>query len=101
VNWFDAFCHRLAGLPLASNVAEPAPAAESAPPVMAPEERYYRPMPEFIPDTEFYKTREEVADAEDAVIAGLHELVTSWRLSPWQAAFALFNPISEGETDVA
>lgn len=48
-------------------------------------------------ETDFEDTAQDVIAAELEVIGELHELVTSWRLSPWQAAFALFNPINEGD----
>ena len=51
--------------------------------------------------TSYADTVEAVEAAELEVIGELHELVASWRLSPWQAAFALFNPIVEEATDVA
>jgi hypothetical protein len=92
VSLLDAAAHRLSGMRLAADYVEPSSVAG---PVVGDEPRYH-PRPEFVPDSEFHKTREEVADAEGAVLDELADLAArldSW----WQACQTRFNPISEGD----
>lgn len=92
----DAAAHRLAGMRLAANHVEPSTVAG---PVVEDEPRYH-PRPEFVPDSEFHKTRHEVGDTEEVVLAELADLAArldSW----WQACRIRFNPISEESADVA
>jgi hypothetical protein len=65
------------------------------------DEPWYRPCPESVPDTRFSLTRDEVADAEDAVLDDLAALMAAQGLSPWAAADRLFNQIGSGGADVA
>jgi hypothetical protein len=87
VSRFDAMVGRWAGFGVYD-----IPAADAAVPEPVPAENLY---------TCYADTGPEVEAAELDVIGELHDLVSSWRLSPWQAAFALFNPVSEGDADVA